>query len=177
MDRIKLESKQFLTQMCFGCGVDNHNGLHGRFYNTNDGRSVAVFEAGEEFQGYPDRLHGGITATMLDEAISRAILAIEPYCWAVTAELTIRYIKPAPINAPLKIVSEVTENNRRFFRGKGTMTLANGEIIATASGTYMKQRLEKIADLESGEIARPFLEQELDMEYIDIGGISNGENG
>jgi len=168
MDRIELESKQFLTEMCFGCGVNNHNGLHGRFYNTKDGKSVALFQAGDAFQSYPDRLHGGITAAMLDEALGRSILAVEPYCWAVTVELNVRYIKPVPLNSPLKIMSEVTENNRRIFRCAGSLVLSDGEIAATATGTYMKQRLEKIANLEGGEFVNPCLEQELDIEHITV---------
>jgi len=105
---------------------------------------------------------------MLDEAIGRAILAIEPDCWAVTAELSIRYLKPAPLNTPVKIISEVTENTRKLFRGSGRMILSDGEIVATATGTYIKQRLEKITSQGYGAPADPRFLQELDMEYIEI---------
>ncbi len=167
--RVELASKQYITEQCFGCGVDNHKGMHGQFYNTRDGKSVALFVSGNDYQGYPGRLHGGITAAMLDEALGRAILAIEPDCWAVTAELTIRYLKPTPLNVPLKVLSEVTENNRKLYRCSGSLILADGEITATATGTYIKQRLDKIANIEGGALIEPRMEQELDMEYIDIG--------
>ncbi|MCL1848250.1 MAG: PaaI family thioesterase [Clostridiales bacterium] len=140
--------RQFVTALCFGCGQDNPIGLKGRFYNLESGKIAALFYLGDEFQGYPQRLHGGITASILDESLGRAIVIPEPDCWAVTAELTIRYKKPVPLHTPLKVIAEVTDNNRRLFHSKGTLILPDGEIAATATGTYMKQSLSQIADTE-----------------------------
>ena len=163
----RVTGKQFITQQCFGCGRDNHNGLHGQFYNLEGGKIAALFMPGDEFQSYPQRLHGGITAAMLDESLGRAIIALEPECWAVTAEMTVRYKKPVPLHVPLKIIAEVTENNRRLFRASGTMILPDGEIVATATGTYMKQLLDKIADTEGFDLDSIRILQEADEDYIE----------
>ncbi|MCL1805313.1 MAG: PaaI family thioesterase [Clostridiales bacterium] len=159
----KVTGKQFITEMCFGCGMDNGSGLHGRFYNLADGSVAAVFEPGDVFQGYPQRLHGGVTASMLDEVLGRAILPLEPDTWAVTAELTIRYKKPVPLQVPLIITAKVTDNNRRLFHSSGEMILPDGEVAATATGVYMKQPLERIADMEGFDPGKIRYEQESDV--------------
>ena len=164
----KVAGKQFVTEMCFGCGMDNDGGLHGRFYNLADGTVAAVFQPGELFQSYPKRLHGGVTASMLDEALGRAILPLEPDTWAVTAELTIRYKKPVPLHVPLIITAKVTENNRRIFHSSGELILPDGEVAAAATGIYMKQPLERIADMEGFDPGRIRYEQEIDVESIDF---------
>lgn len=159
--------KQFISEMCFGCGKDNEGGLHGKFYNLSDGSIAAVFQPGDMFQSYPQRLHGGVTASLLDEALGRAILPLEPDTWAVTAELTVRYKKPVPLHAQLIVTAKVTENNRRLFRCSGELILTDGEVAATAAGVYMKQPLERIADMEGFDLSRIRYEQENDTETLE----------
>ena len=163
----KVIGKQFITEMCFGCGKDNEDGLKGQFYNLEDGSVVAVFQPGNHFQGYPQRLHGGITASILDETLGRAILAAEPTCWAVTAELTIRYKQPVPLNVPLKVVARVTENSRKIFRSSGEVLLPDGCIAATASGAYVKMPLGQITDTTEVDLNRARYEQDSDLETIE----------
>ena len=169
MTKHKVKEKQYITEMCFGCGKDNHDGLHGAFYSMEDGKAVAFFHPSDRFQSYPQRLHGGITATMLDETLGRAILVLEPDCWAVTAELRIRYKKPVPVNTSLMIVAEVTENNRRLFRCDGELILPDGEVAATARGVYVKQPLTQIVDIGQAEaaVSRVKIPQEKDRDYIE----------
>ena len=58
---------------------------------------MAVFTARDEHQSYPGRLHGGISATVLDETIGRAILIrSQGEVWGVTVEFTMRFKKPVP---------------------------------------------------------------------------------
>ena len=162
-----ITGKQYITTMCFGCGKDNHTGLHGRFYNLESGKIAALFQPGDLFQSYPQRLHGGITAAILDETLGRCILAPEPDCWAVTAELTVRYKKPVPLNVPLKIIAEITDNNRRLFRSSGTLILPDGEVAATATGIYMKQALTQIADTEGVDLQKIRIDQDSEFEYFE----------
>jgi len=164
----KVSGKQFITEMCFGCGKDNAGGLHGQFYNLEDGKIIALFNPGDMFQSYPSRLHGGITAAILDEALGRAILAVEPDCWAVTAELSVRYKKPVPLNVTLKVAAEVTKNNRRLFHCSGDLILPDGEVAATATGIYMKQPLGQITDVWSVDPDRIKFEQENDIEFFEV---------
>jgi hypothetical protein len=57
---------------CFACGADNPDGLHLEFLLAPDGSVVCFPAVSESFVGYPGYLHGGIIATLLDEAMSKA---------------------------------------------------------------------------------------------------------
>ena len=58
--------KQPNSRMCFVCGIDNHIGLHLKFYTGHKGRCIARFLPKPEHQGFPGQLHGGIISTLLD---------------------------------------------------------------------------------------------------------------
>lgn len=164
----KVVKKQYISEMCFGCGKDNPAGLKARFYELEDKRVVALFEPGQVFQSYPQRMHGGVSASILDETLGRAILPLEPECFAVTAEIMIRYKKPTPLDIPLKAVAEVTENNRRIFKARGELLLPDGTAAVLAEGVYVKQPLSRIADLNQADPARFLINTEKDLEYIDF---------
>ena len=53
--------------MCFGCGPNNHAGLRLTF-EEDESKLYASWEPEACFQGYINVLHGGIIATLLDEA-------------------------------------------------------------------------------------------------------------
>ncbi len=52
-------------------------------FRLEDGRAVAEFTPPAYLQGYPDRVHGGAVATMLDEAMGWAVYGRG--AWAMTA--------------------------------------------------------------------------------------------
>jgi len=61
---------------CFGCGPANLNGLRLEFLLASDGAVVSLPVVPEAFEGHPGFLHGGIIATLLDEAMSKAVRAL-----------------------------------------------------------------------------------------------------
>nr|MBP8292481.1 PaaI family thioesterase [Caldilineaceae bacterium] len=97
-------NKQPNSYYCFVCGVKNVAGVHVNFYEDVNAEGkpeiVARFTGRPEHQGYPDRMHGGVIAGILDETMGRGINYQEgeqPVTWGVTAELHIRYRKPVPL--------------------------------------------------------------------------------
>jgi uncharacterized protein (TIGR00369 family) len=134
---------------CFVCGVKNPFGLHTDFFELEDGTLAARVTPSEHHQSYPGRLHGGISAALLDETIGRAINTLEPDTWAVTVEITTRYKKPVPYGAPITVTGRILENSRRIFTGEGEILLPNGEVAVTAIAKYMKLKLSDIADFEA----------------------------
>jgi acyl-coenzyme A thioesterase PaaI-like protein len=166
--RNKVADKQYISEMCFVCGKENPAGLKTVFYNLENGKTVSLFQPEDHFQSYPQRLHGGIAAAVLDETLGRAILAHEPDCWAVTAELTLRYKKPVPLGVPLKVVAEVTENSRRLFKSAGDLLLPDGQVAISAVGTYMKQSISKITGLDEEGLERVVLPQKNDKDFIEF---------
>jgi len=134
---------------CFVCGVNNPFGLHTDFFELEDGTLAAKVTPSEHHQSYPGRLHGGISAALLDETIGRAITTLEPDTWAVTVEITTRYKKPVPYGVPITVTGRIVENTRRLFTGEGEILLPGGEVAVVATAKYMKLKLSEISDFEA----------------------------
>ena len=64
---MKVLGKQRNSRMCVICGMDNPFGVKAQFYNMEDGSVLTPFRFREEHQSYPQRVHGGVIAAMLDE--------------------------------------------------------------------------------------------------------------
>jgi len=161
-----VERAQNISRMCLVCGRDNQFGLHARFYElapdespaagASDGPAgsgpaagrelLGVFRVREEHQSYPGRLHGGISSTILDETIGRAILLLQPGAWGVTVEFTVRFRKPMPLDEEVRCVARITRDTSRIFEGTGEILLADGSVAVEGSGKYIKQSLEGITD-------------------------------
>jgi len=143
-------SKQPNSKMCLVCGLKNPFGLHTSFFELENNELLAVFTPREEHQSYPERLHGGITSTILDETMGRAIMIkSEGEVWGVTVELNIRFKKPVPLDQELRVISRITKDSNRFFEGTGELLLEDGTIAAKGHGKYLKVPLEKIADFDA----------------------------
>jgi uncharacterized protein (TIGR00369 family) len=113
---------------CFGCGGDNPGGMKLTFEQDNVNRKiVGRFVLGERYQGGAGFGHGGIIAVLLDEAMGKVCRFRE--IRAVTAELTVEYLKP--INVQQEIIVEGHEMEQ-----KGRNIFMAGEIRDTA-GTVL----------------------------------------
>lgn len=165
----RVNQKQPNSRMCLVCGVENPLGLKTSFYELENQELVAIFRANDNHQGYPGRLHGGITAAVLDETIGRAIMIRhDETIWGVTVDFNIRYKKPIPLYEELKVVTRITSENSRLFEGSGELILPDGEIGATAQGKYMKLPIDKIADFDIHEQQWKVISSPQDPAEIDI---------
>jgi uncharacterized protein (TIGR00369 family) len=112
--------------MCFVCGLKNPAGLQAAFNELENSELMAIFTARDEHQGYPGRLHGGISVTILDETIRRAIMiSSHGETWRVTVEFTMRLRKPVPTDRPVRMVGRITKDGSRIFEGTGEILLAD----------------------------------------------------
>ena len=155
--KYKVLKKQNSSKSCLVCGIKNELGLKARFYQLENGELVSIFNSREFHQSYPGRVHGGISATILDETIGRAISIKDESIWGVTGSLEIRYKKPVPVDCDIITVARITRDTRKLFEGEGEIILPNGEIAVTASAKYVKMPIEKIAD-----------EVDMQEEWLDI---------
>lgn len=150
--RYRVKGKQENSKMCLVCGLKNKLGLRASFYELENGELLAVFQPLEEHQSYPNRLHGGISAAILDETIGRAIMMnySDDY-WGVTVEFTSRYKKPVPLDEELRVIGRITKDGNRIFEGTGEILLKDGSVAVEGYGKYIKLPLDKIADFDHEE--------------------------
>lgn len=122
---------------CFACGMDNADGLRIEWH-IQELTTSAEFIPERKFQGWKGVLHGGIIATLLDEAMTR--LACEIYGAAVTAEMTVRYVVPIPIGEVVLIRGEVITESRWIIEMKASLFDRAGKTMAYATGKIMKMK-------------------------------------
>jgi acyl-coenzyme A thioesterase PaaI-like protein len=152
--KMKVTGKQPNSRMCFVCGTENGFGLKSRFYELENGETLAVFQPANEHQGYPQRLHGGIAAAILDETIGRAIMSFySDDIWGVTVEFSMRLRKPIPLDGDIRVIGRIEKDGKRFFEGSGEIVLDDGSVAISGKGKYMKMSIGNIADMdvEGGE--------------------------
>ncbi len=132
--------KQPGSRMCFICGRQNPVGLKADIYNDLDHRQVSCeLVIGEEYQGYPGVVHGGIVAALLDEISGRAILLESgPENLMVTLKLEIRYRKPTPTHTPLLIVGTLVQLGKARAKVHGEIRLADGTVTAEAEAVVVR---------------------------------------
>ena len=146
----KVIGTQNVSRMCVVCGIENKSGLHGRFFELEDGELLGDFKPLTEHQGYPGRLHGGTASTVLDETMGRAINIAHPDAWGVTVELSVRYKKPVPLDRDVHVLARITKDSTRIFEGAGEIVLDDGTIAVEATGRYLMMPIDKIADGDFG---------------------------
>jgi len=117
---------------CFVCGQENASGLQAVFSCDKElKQSFCRLTIGDQFQGWQDIVHGGVIASLLDEACIYAGRAMAETL--VTAELSVRYRKPVPVGQEVTIRGEVLEQRRKVLKVKARLEL-NGEVYAEADG-------------------------------------------
>jgi len=139
-----LTKPQDISRMCLICGEDNKLGLQAKFYETEERELIGIFQAGEVHQSYPGRVHGGISAAILDELIGRSAMIEEPDMWGVTIEFSAKYRKPVPYDVPIIARGRLTRNTSRVFEGTGEIILEDGTVAVEGKARYLKLPLEKI---------------------------------
>jgi uncharacterized protein (TIGR00369 family) len=127
---------------CFGCGGANARGMKLVFErDERRQRIIGKFRLGPEYQGGAGFIHGGIIATVLDEAMGKVSRLRDVY--AVTAELTIEYLKPVPVNEELSVEGFPERSDGRQLYHEGEIRNAAGVLLARGRGRFVIVDREK----------------------------------
>jgi acyl-coenzyme A thioesterase PaaI-like protein len=98
----------------------------------------------KSMEGAPGRVHGGMVAALLDEALGQAcIFAGTP---AMTAEFTARFLKATPVETPLRVEARVDGVDGRKIRASGAV-FHGDESVVEADGLFIAVDTEKFQAL------------------------------
>lgn len=124
---------------CFACGINNPVGLKLRFYQTAPDEVTAEITPPADYEGFPGILHGGITASILDEAVCRAHMGTDPLTTPLlyTAELNVKYKQKIPVGQPLRVVGKQGKRMRWIVQSTAYIYSADGTLLAEASATLV----------------------------------------
>ena len=125
-----------LENACFGCGPANPRGM-GLAFETDAERQriVGRFRIGPDYQGTHGFIHGGIIATVLDEAMSKVSRLSDVR--TVTAELNVEYLKPVPVDAELVVEGFQVRREGRQLYHQGEIRDAAGTLLARGRGRFV----------------------------------------
>jgi len=129
-----------LAAHCFGCGPANPQGLHLRFTldTTSDPQhpsAHATVQLTELHQGPPGHLHGGIVATLCDEAMSKLNRPLN--LLAMTRHLEVDYLRPAPLHIPLNLSARHSHRDGRKLFHTVDLRLPSGDLLARGKGLFI----------------------------------------
>jgi uncharacterized protein (TIGR00369 family) len=126
---------------CFGCGHANDRGLKLVFTRTGEGTVESAFQAAPHWCGAPDVIHGGVQAALLDEVMGAAAHCAfdgEPEVDVVTAELSLRYRRPCPAGAPLRLRGQLLRAEGRDVFVTGEIFDGSGEVLTRAEARWRR---------------------------------------
>ena len=119
---------------CMACGANAGLGL--RFHTSGRGIKASL-RLKPEWQGYAGALHGGMTATLLDAAMTHCLFhqGIE----AMTAELKIRYLAPVSCPDSIELEAQLVERRKLVYELVAELRCA-GVVKARARAKFMRRR-------------------------------------
>src|SRR5436305_11624963 len=134
-ERLPIGQSDNRFHQCFGCGPGHPTGLHVRCFKTADGVMSPIIVPAQ-YNGPPGTAHGGIVAAYLDEVLAAAVKRATTRA-AVTGELTVRYMKPVPIETPIVGRGSLVADHGRYVDVEGLLEeLGTGAVLATARARF-----------------------------------------
>ncbi|KWU41849.1 Thioesterase/thiol ester dehydrase-isomerase, partial [Rhodotorula sp. JG-1b] len=119
-------------------------------FTTQDKReSVLILHVGDGLCGHEGVVHGGLLATVLDEALGRTALLNLPTNIGVTATLSLKYKKPTFANQFLVIRTELTEQRGRKAWVRGKVEDLDGQTLVEAEALFVEPRMAQFLSSSS----------------------------
>ncbi len=140
----------FPDNHCFGCGPTNDRGLRIRSHWSGADESRCTFQPKPHQNAGPEGfVNGGIIATLIDcHCVCTAIADAyrregrepesEPAIWYVTGTLTVKYLRPAPIDHPVELRAHVRPLGPKKTELRCTLTSGG---VECAQGTVTAIRV------------------------------------
>jgi acyl-coenzyme A thioesterase PaaI-like protein len=118
---------------CFACGDANPIGMRLNDIRREGDQVLATLHPRPEFQSYPGVLHGGLSATALDEVMGYSAILLAGI-WAATATMDLRFRAQVPFDAPLPLVAGLIDTRGRRVRAWARLHLPGGGVGVEAKG-------------------------------------------
>ena len=121
---------------CFACGKNNPEGMRLKFaYDEERDCFVCRFRLGKRYTGPPGHAHGGIIATILDEAMGKVNKL--RHVVALTKQITVEYLRPVPLNKPLRVESREVKVKGRQHINMAEILNQKCEVLARSKGLFI----------------------------------------
>ncbi len=134
---------QMQKNNCFVCGMNNPNGMRLKFHLDEERQTfVCKFRLSKRYTGPPGHCHGGIIASILDDAMGKVNKL--HHVVALTKEMTVEYLKPVPLHKPLHVEGREVSVNGRVHVNTAEILNEKKEVLARSKGTFIAIDPEKM---------------------------------
>ena len=127
---------------CFGCGQRNDHGLRLSFTRTGEHTVESRYRPEPFYAGPKGIVHGGIQAALLDEVLGAAVICAfatdREKVDIVTAEFSLRYRLPCPVDDELVLHGRVQRLEGRDAFVEGEIRNAAGEVVTRAEARWRR---------------------------------------
>lgn len=128
-----MEPRTFVD--CFACAPDNPRGLQLGFSVDEAGRAHTTYVAEDGHAGYPDIIHGGILATLVDETMAKAVQGAGEF--GVTAQLEVRFRRPALVGQKLRVEGWIVQRRGRKLQTQAQVRDEEGQLLTEGYGVFV----------------------------------------
>lgn len=128
---------------CFVCGMNNPDGMRLKFLLDEERQTfVCKFRLSKRYTGPPGHCHGGIIASILDDAMGKVNKL--HHVVALTKEMTVEYLKPVPLHKPLRVEGREVSVVGRIHINTAEIVNETDEVLARSKGTFIAIDPEKM---------------------------------
>ena len=121
---------------CFVCGMNNPDGMRLKFFLDEERQTfVCRFRLGKRYTGPPGHCHGGIIASILDDAMGKVNKL--HHVVALTKEMTVEYLKPVPLSTPLRVEGKGISIEGRKHINMAEILNEKDEVLARSKGLFI----------------------------------------
>ena len=134
---VKNGSKRARRNFCYICGADNPQGMRLKFSVDSEEAIVrGAFSLAHRYQGPPSSAHGGVIASLVDEAMGK--LNRVDGIVALTAEITVEYLRLVPLGRKILVEARPSEHRGRNYWRECTIHDAKGKLLVRGRGRFVK---------------------------------------
>jgi uncharacterized protein (TIGR00369 family) len=143
------------TRGCLVCGHDNPHGLHLHLdVNPDTGDVACDYTPAAAHMGFEGIVHGGLLATVLDEAmVWAATWSGKRFC--VCGELNVRFRRSVAIGQPLTVVAKIVSVRSRLIETEASMRDTSGVVFVEATGKYVPVPADRNRDFVATLVPEP----------------------
>ena len=129
-DRLRVEEHAG----CVVCGTENATGFQLAYTTETAGRVSALWTPTARYEGFKGLVHGGMLATVLDEAMAKAVISLG--LEALTGDLRVRFRHYVTPDESLRITGWVVSHRGRLLKVEAALCTLDGEERCHAWGLF-----------------------------------------
>ncbi|MCB1326424.1 MAG: PaaI family thioesterase [Spirochaetales bacterium] len=131
-----LTAQDWHHRICFGCGPDNPHGLGADFrFDEDNGEVRFSYTPGPFLTGAPGFVHGGILASIMDEA--QGVLCFHIGHIVMTEQLTLKYHRATPLEKAFQVRAWITSVRRRRMYTRATIHEGETLLVSSRAAWYL----------------------------------------